>query len=148
LLVDGCRLLGFPIIIKFFQSTNNINYKQKKMEYNKLEVWLEARKLVNLLYGSSKLFPKEELFGLTNQMRRAAISILSNIAEGCGRQTSKDTLHFLHISRGSLYELETQYYLALDQKYIDSTNFNIAFEQIQSCKKLLNGFINYYKSKI
>jgi len=71
------------------------------MEYSELEVWLEARKLVNLLYDSSKLFPKEELFGLTNQMRRAAISIPSNIAEGCGRQTSKDTIHFLHISRGS-----------------------------------------------
>ncbi|KAF2329634.1 four helix bundle protein [Flavobacterium ginsenosidimutans] len=115
------------------------------MEYSKLEVWIEARKLVNLLYNSSKLFPKEELFGLTNQMRRAAISIPSNIAEGCGRQTSKDTIHFLHISRGSLYELETQYYLALDQKYIDESTFNIVLAQIQTCKKLLNGFINYYK---
>lgn len=115
------------------------------MEYSKLEVWMEARKLVNLLYDSSKLFPKEELFGLTNQMRRAAISIPSNIAEGCGRQTSKETIHFLHISRGSLYELETQYYLALDQKYIDESTFNIVLAQIQTCKKLLNGFINYYK---
>lgn len=86
------------------------------MEYSKLEVWLEARKLVNLLYDFSKLFPKEELFGLTNQMRRAAISIPSNIAEGCGRQTSKETIHFLHISRGSLFELETQFYLAFDQQ--------------------------------
>lgn len=76
------------------------------------------------------------------------VSVPSNIAEGCGRHTSKDTLHFLHISRGSLYELETQYYLALDQKYIDINNFNIAFEQIQICKKLINGFINYYKNKI
>ncbi|RYJ40355.1 S23 ribosomal protein [Flavobacterium anhuiense] len=118
------------------------------MEYSKLEVWLEARKLVNLLYESSKLFPKEELFGLTNQMRRAAISIPSNIAEGCGRQTSKETIHFLHISRGSLYELETQYYLALDQKYIDENTFNIVLAQIQTCKKLLNGFINYYKKII
>ncbi|REG96297.1 four helix bundle protein [Flavobacterium aquicola] len=118
------------------------------MEYNKLEVWIESRKLVNSLYDSSKLFPKEELFGLTNQMRRAAISIPSNIAEGCGRQTSKDTLHFLHIARGSLYELETQYYLALDQKYIAENEFNKAFEQMQICKKLLNGFINYFKNKI
>ncbi|WP_051590780.1 four helix bundle protein [Flavobacterium daejeonense] len=102
------------------------------MDYNKLEVWIEARKLVNLLYESSKLFPKEEMFGLTNQMRRAAISIPSNIAEGCGRQISKDTLQFLHISRGSLYELETQYYLALDQHYIDVYNFNVAIEQIQN----------------
>ena len=115
------------------------------MEYSKLEVWIEARKLVNLIYDSSQSFPKEELFGLTNQMRRAAVSIPSNIAEGCGRQTSKDTINFLHISRGSLYELETQYYLAFDQKYIDENSFNVAFEQIQVCKKLLNGFINYYK---
>lgn len=118
------------------------------MEYTKLEVWLAARKLVNLLYDSSKLFPKEELFGLTNQMRRAAVSIPSNIAEGCGRQTSKDTMHFLHISRGSLYELETQYYLAFDQKYIDENNFSVALEHIETCKKLLNGFINYYKKLI
>nr|WP_315198492.1 four helix bundle protein [uncultured Flavobacterium sp.] len=73
------------------------------MEYNKLEVWIEARKLVNLLYDSSKLFPKEELFGLTNQMRRSAVSIPSNIAEGCGRQTSKDTLHTSCILQEVLY---------------------------------------------
>jgi four helix bundle protein len=127
-----------------YQLTTN-NYQPKKMDYSKLDVWVEARKLVNFLYDSTKLFPKDEIFGLTNQMRRAAISIPSNIAEGCGRQTSKDTIHFLHISRGSLYELETQYYLAFDQKYIDENNFNIALEQIKTCKKLLNGFINYYK---
>lgn len=118
------------------------------MEYVKLEVWIEARKLVNLLYDSSKLFPKEELFGLTNQMRRASISIPSNIAEGCGRQTSKETINFLHIARGSLYELETQYYLAFDQGYIGEDSFNKALEQIKLCKRLLNGFINYYKNKI
>jgi four helix bundle protein len=115
------------------------------MEYNKLEVWVEARKLTNLIYEFSKVFPKEEIYGLTNQMRRCSVSIPSNIAEGCGRQTAKDTINFLHISRGSLYELETQCYVALDQKYIDENNFNIVFNQMQSCKKLLNGFINYYR---
>lgn len=115
------------------------------MEYNKLEVWVEARKLTNLIYEFSKVFPKAEIYGLTNQMRRCAVSIPSNIAEGCGRQTAKDTINFLHISRGSLYELETQCYVALDQKYIDENNFNIVFNQMQSCKKLLNGFINYYR---
>ena len=115
------------------------------MEYNKLEVWIEARKWTNLIYDLSKVFPKDEIYGLTNQMRRCSVSIPSNIAEGCGRQTSKDTINFLHISRGSLYELETQCYVALDQKYIDENNFNIVFNQMQSCKKLLNGFINYYK---
>ena len=118
------------------------------MEYIKLEVWIETRKLANIIYDASKQFPKEELFGLTNQMRRCAVSVPSNIAEGCGRQTTKDTIHFLHISRGSLYELETQCYLAFDQKYLDENNFNIIFNQVQLSKKLLNGFINYYKKLI
>ena len=115
------------------------------MEYIKLDVWVETRKLVNLIYDATKTFPKEEIFGLVNQMRRCAVSVPSNIAEGCGRQTAKDTINFLHISRGSLYELETQCYLALDQKYIDENNFTVIFNQIQISKKLLNGFINYYK---
>jgi four helix bundle protein len=122
------------------QITNN-----KKMEYVKLDVWVETRKLANLIYDATKVFPKEEIFGLVNQMRRCAVSVPSNIAEGCGRQTAKDTINFLHISRGSLYELETQCYLALDQKYIDENNFFVIFNQIQTSKKLLNGFINYYK---
>ena len=115
------------------------------MDYTKLDVWLESRKLTNLLYIISKEFPKEEIYGLTNQMRRCAVSIPSNIAEGCGRQTAKDTIHFLHISRGSLYELETQCFLVLDQKYINDSQFKEVFELIQTCKRLLNGFINYYK---
>ena len=117
------------------------------MEYIKLDVWVETRKLANLIYDATKAFPKEEIFGLVNQMRRCAVSVPSNIAEGCGRQTAKDTINFLHISRGSLYELETQFYLALDQKYVSENDFDLVIKQIQSCKKLLNGFINYYKNK-
>ena len=109
---------------------------------------MESRKLANLIYDASKKFPKEELFALTNQLRRCAVSVPTNIAEGIGRQTTKDTINFLHISRGSLYELETQCYIALDQKYIDEKEFDIVFNQIQTCKKLLNGFINYYKKLI
>ena len=115
------------------------------MEYIKLDVWVETRKLANLIYDATKVFPKEKIFGLVNQMRRCAVSVPSNIAEGCGRQTAKDTINFLHISRGSLYELETQCYLALDQKYIDENNCTIILNQVQTSKKLLNGFINYYK---
>ncbi len=122
-----------------------VGFKNVDMQYDKLEVWVESRKLTNLIYEITKDFPKEELYALTNQLRRCAILIPSNIAEGCGRQTAKNTIHFLHISRGSLYELETQCYLALDQKYMSKLNFNMAFEQIQACKKLVNGFINYYK---
>jgi four helix bundle protein len=119
LLVDGCWLLSF---------------KEKIMEYIKLEVWVEARKLVNQVYELTKAFPVEELYALTNQIRRCSVSIPSNIAEGCGRQTSKDTIHFLHISRGALFELETQFYIALDQGYISKNDFEVIDKQIQSCK--------------
>ena len=71
------------------------------MDYTELEVWQEARKLVNITYTITKSFPNVEQFGLINQMRRSAVSIPSNIAEGCGRQIAKDTINFLHISRGS-----------------------------------------------
>jgi len=115
------------------------------MEYTDLEVWKTSRELVRTVYILTKEFPKEELYGLTNQMRRSAVSIPSNIAEGCGRRTSSDTIQFLHISRGSLFELETQLYLALDQSYIKEENFKQTLNHIYSCKKLLNGFIKYYK---
>ncbi|WP_228455851.1 four helix bundle protein [Chryseobacterium sp. POL2] len=100
---------------------------------------------MNSVYILSKNFPKDELFGLVNQMRRAAISIPSNIAEGCGRRTVKDTLQFLHIARGSLYELETQFYIALDQNYINDDDFKSIQLQTVLCKKLISGFITYYK---
>lgn len=116
------------------------------MEFTSLEVWKESRKLTNLVYEKSKNFPKEELFGLTNQIRRCAVSVPSNIAEGCGRRTSKDTLQFLYISRGSIFELETQLYLSLDQQYISEILFEELSKQILVCKKLINGFINYYKN--
>ncbi|WP_191020698.1 four helix bundle protein [Flavobacterium selenitireducens] len=115
------------------------------MEYVKLEVWVQARRLANRIYEITDGFPKVELYGLSNQMRRCAVSIPSNIAEGCGRQTSKDTINFLHISRGSLYELETQTYLSFDRKYISEEELDDVLLQILDCKKLLNGFINYYR---
>lgn len=117
------------------------------MEYVNLDVWIEARKLTSLVYSSTKNYPEEEIFGLTNQIRRCAVSVPSNIAEGCGRNTSKETNHFLFIARGSLYELETQFYLSADQKYLGGEQLTIILNQIVICKKLLNGFINYYRNK-
>ena len=117
------------------------------MEYKNLDVWIEARKLTKLVYDSTKNHPKEEIFGLTNQMRRCAVSVPSNIAEGCGRNTSKETIHFLFIARGSLFELETQFYLSLDLEYINDEKLATISSQITLCKKLLNGFINYYRAK-
>jgi len=83
-------------------------------EYTDLEVWQKCRALTSSIYSLTKPFPKEELFGLTNQMRRSAVSILSNIAEGCGRNHTKDSLQFFYIARGSLYELESQLYISFD----------------------------------
>lgn len=114
--------------------------------YTELDVWSEARKLVNAVYVVSTNYPKEEAYGITNQIRRSAVSIPSNIAEGCGRTSSKDTSRFLYIARGSLYELETQMYLSMDQNYITNKELDALLEQIVVCKKLLNGFINYYKT--
>ena len=76
--------------------------------YRDLEVWLKARELALIVYDVTAKFPKEESYGLTTQMRRAAISIPSNIAEGVGRGTYRGTIPFLFSARGSLYELETQ----------------------------------------
>ena len=114
-------------------------------DFKKLDVWLFARKLANSIYTVTKEFPNSEQFGLKNQMRRCAVFVTSNIAEGCGRNTPKGTLVFLYIPRGSLFELETQLYIAFDQNYIDETFFSTIYEEIQTSKKLLHGFINYFK---
>ena len=81
-------------------------------------MWKKSISLVSQIYKLTQNFPKEEIYGLTNQIRRCSVSIPSNIAEGCGRQHPKDSLQFFYISRGSLFELETQLYIALDLKYI------------------------------
>jgi four helix bundle protein len=116
-----------------------------KKEYYDLDVWKEAKELSLEVYKLTSQFPTEEQFALTSQMRRSAISIPSNIAEGCGRNTPKDTLRFLSIARGSLYELETQLILSNDLRYTDSDTLNQLLEKVKTCKKLINGFAKYYK---
>ncbi len=113
--------------------------------YTDLNVWKEARKLSKDIYSLTSVFPKEEQFGLINQMRRCAISVPSNIAEGCGRNYPKDSIQFFHISRGSLYELETQLYLSFDLNYIDQTKLNEVLLSTETTRKLLSGFIKYYQ---
>ena len=117
------------------------------MEYKDLDVWIQARKLVKVVYNLSSKFPNDEKFGLTNQIRRCAVSIPSNIAEGCGRQHVNDSVQFFYISRGSLYELETQLYLSFDLEYINEQILNETLELLVKTKTILNGFINYFKKK-
>ncbi len=115
------------------------------MNYTELDVWKYSRKLVKEVYLLTNNFPKEELYALTNQIRRSSISLPSNIAEGIGRQSNKETIHFLYIAKGSLQEVETQLYLSFDLDYISEEQLKSILEKITSNKKLLNGFINYYK---
>jgi four helix bundle protein len=118
------------------------------LNYNDLDVWKECQKLVTEVYRVTKDFPKEEVYGLTNQVRRASISIISNIAEGVGRNTTKDALQFFYISRGSLFEAEAQFIVAKDLEYISEEQLKEILLQFTTCKKLLNGFINYHKTKL
>lgn len=118
---------------------------EDKKSYTNLDVWKKSRKLTNSIYNLTRTYPKEETYGLTSQIRRCAVSIPSNIAEGCGRNSAKDSMQFFHIARGSLYELETQLYISLDQNYIGENESKENLQLITDCKKLINGFINYYK---
>ncbi len=113
--------------------------------YTELNLWIKARELCNLVYLLTKKFPREESFGLITQMRRAAVSVASNLAEGCGRNHKKDSIQLFYIARGSLYELETQCYLSYDQKFILQTDFELLLSEIAVCKRLLSGFVSYYE---
>ena len=120
---------------------------QEYKSYTQLEVWKASRELVKDIYILSQDFPKEELFTLTNQLRRAAISVPSNIAEGVGRNSDKGTLQFLYIARGSLYEIETQVLLSFDLGYIEDNHSKVILDKVEKCRRLLYGLINYYKRK-
>ena len=117
------------------------------LSYKELDVWKQARVLGKIIYELTKSFPKEEQFGLISQIRRAAISIPSNIAEGCGRNHSKDSIQFFFIARGSIYELETQLTLAEDLGFISNEVAEVSLNQVTRCKKLINGFINYFQKQ-
>lgn len=114
--------------------------------YRDLDVWKKSRELVKNIYLATKDLPKDELYGLVSQMRRCAVSIPSNIAEGYGRQYKKETIHFLHIARGSLYELETQLYIAADLGFLSGHILNPLFLEVEECRKLLAGLINYFEA--
>ena len=108
--------------------------------YRELKVWQKARAMVKDIYLVTENFPNDEKFGLTSQIRRCSISIPSNIAEGSGRATKKDFSHFLNISLGSAYELETQVILAYDLRLMDQKTSNRLTHQIQEIQKMIIGF--------
>lgn len=115
--------------------------------YKKLEAWVISMKLVKEIYELTKTYPKEEMFGLTSQTKRAAVSIPCNIAEGLGRKHKKDTIQFLHISRGSAYEVETLLNVALMTSLINQEAYNHLNQLLDRSMKLINGLINYLQNQ-
>ena len=120
----------------------------KPTNYSDLHVWKEAKKLGVLIYYHTSEFPKQEQFGLTQQIRRAAVSIFSNVPESCGREHLRDTLQFLYIARGSMYEVEAQMHLAHELGYFSDEHLKLISEQLLRFKKILFGFISYYRKKL
>lgn len=110
-----------------------------------LEVWKLSIDLVSEIYNLTKNFPKEELYGLTSQIRRSAVSIPSNIAEGSARQSDKELIQFLYIALGSAAELETQLVIAQKLSFIES--FQEIINKLNRIKKAIVGLIKYLKGK-
>lgn len=121
------------------------NNNGKIKSFTDLNAWREGHKLVLMVYSITKDFPKEELFGLANQMRRAAVSITSNIAEGFSRQSYKEKAQFYCTSQGSVTEVQNQLLIARDVKYISEVKFKEIADQTVVIHKLISGLIK--KSK-
>lgn len=115
--------------------------------YKDLIVWQKARALAGEIYRATESFPRHEIYGLTSQLRRASVSIASNIAEGQGRLTKGEFQHFLGQSRGSLLELETQLTIALDLNYLDSDRVAGLECKTTEVRRLLNGLIDSLRGK-
>lgn len=115
------------------------------MDYRNLDAWKQAMLLVKNVYELTRNFPKEELYALASQVKRAVVSIPSNIAEGISRNYKKDTIQFLHISRGSLYELETLLNIAVMLNMVSNENFGEVSNQITKNQQLINGLIRRYE---
>ena len=110
--------------------------------YTDLIAWQKAMALAESVYRATKTMPREEPYGLTSQMRRAAVSIPSNIAEGQGRRTDGEFLHMLSISHGSVRELETQAMLAQRLAFLRDDHSRVVLEQCSEVGRLLNGLMN------
>ena len=110
--------------------------------FKDLKVWQRSRVLTVRIYSVTKSFPKEEQYGMTNQIRRAAVSIPSNIAEGHRRASDKEFIQFLKIARGSLAEVETQIIVAGDLQYVDVPTVEEISREIEEIGKMINGLIN------
>jgi four helix bundle protein len=109
-------------------------------KYKELKIWKEGMLLAQMTYKVASLFPNHEQYGLTSQIKRAVVSIPSNIAEGAGRSSNKEFSHFLCIAMGSAFELETQLMLARDFDFISKAQFEEIWNQVNKVQRMINGF--------
>ena len=107
--------------------------------FEKLEVWQKAIDFADLVYSTTRGFPADERFGLTNQMRRAAVSISSNIAEGSARISRKDFARFVEIATGSLYEVISQSHVGRNHGFLSSDDFNRLYQAAEEQSRMLSG---------
>jgi four helix bundle protein len=115
-----------------------------KKSHKDLDVWKKSIELVTLVYEITKSFPTEEVYGITNQIRRSAVSIPSNIAEGAGRGSDAEFIRFLNIAQGSLSELETQLIISQNLKYLTSKEI---FKILEEIRKMMWDLKNYLQNK-
>ena len=107
-------------------------------DFSKLKVWQKAHNFTVNLYKITKDFPSDEKFGLTNQIRRATVSIESNISEGCGRNGDKEFSRFLDIAQGSAYEVKCQIFISRDLGYLDSSKSQLLTDKINEVSRMIN----------
>lgn len=118
---------------------------RKIKTFQDLEAWKSGHTLVLKIYEATKTYPKEEQFGIVNQMRRAAVSITSNLAEGFSRQSPKEKIQFYAMAQGSLTELQNQSLISRDVGYLPNLVFKDLEEQSEHVHKLINGLIKYLR---
>ncbi len=114
--------------------------------HKKLDVWKLSMDLAVQVYKASDLFPREERYALTDQARRSATSVPTNIAEGAARQTPREFIQFLHVAQGSLSELDTLFELALRLEYLSSKDWETLDPDMERVDKMLSGLIRHQKS--
>ncbi len=115
--------------------------------FKELKIWKKSRQITKEIYELTESFPAEEKFGLISQMRRAAVSMVSNIAEGSGKESEKEFIRYLETSYSSAFEVETQLILALDLNFVSSEKAEHALTKIIELQKMIYGFIKSIKNK-
>lgn len=115
--------------------------------FEDIQGWQEARKLTKKIYELTNRFPFKKDQGLCNQIQKASVSIMANIAEGFDRQSKREFTLFLKYASASASEVQSHLYAALDQKYISDEDFTETYNQVKKTKSLINGFIAYLKGK-